>query len=383
MSGLLTILVALLVFAIMVTVHEFGHFAVAKLFKIHVVEFAVGMGPAFFKKKHGDTTYALRWIPFGGYCMFDNDVGDNDAPNAFEKAAWWKRLCVALAGAFLNLVLGFLVFIVLQSANATTYQPTVTDFVTHTYAESSDLQVGDKILRLNDTGIHIKDDLDLFMQRNGAAPVQVTVKRGKETKVFTITPSKSEEIYTYGETEMSLVQNINGNELERIVQPAPDIVGYADYVGQTTTVSRYILGFYGETKPHTFLSVLRDAFFTTIYNVKIVYISLWDMLLGKVSADQVSGPIGIVSVIGQATKVGWQPLLALVGLLTVNLGIMNLLPIPALDGCKALVLIAEGITRKKLPPKVEGIINFAGFALLILLMLWATFNDIQNIFIQP
>lgn len=382
MSNVVTILVALLVFAVMVVVHEFGHFAVAKLFKINVVEFAVGMGPAIFKKKWGETTYALRCIPLGGYCMFDEDVGNTDAPNAFEKAAWWKRLCVVLAGAFLNLVLGFLVFVILQSANATGYKPVITDFVAHSTVESAGLQVGDEILRLNDTEIHIKEDLDFFMQRNGADPVVVTVKRGGQKLEFTVTPSKEESVYTYTEKEIQLVQYINGEELGRAADAAPTDAEYEKYIGQTTHMTRHILGFYGETPPRTVFSVLHDAFFTTIYNVKIVYISLWDLLLGRVSADQVSGPIGIVSVIGQATRVGIEPLLALVGLLTVNLGIMNLLPIPALDGCKALTLLAEGITRKKLPQKVEGYINIIGFALLLLLMFWATFNDIQNLFVR-
>lgn len=382
MSGILTILVALLVFAVMVVVHEFGHFAVAKLFKINVVEFAVGMGPAIFKKKWGETTYALRCIPFGGYCMFDDDVGNTDAPNAFEKAAWWKRLCVALAGAVLNLVLGFLVFVILQSANATTYKPVITDFVAHSTLESAGLQVGDEILRLNDTEIHIKEDLDFFMQRNGADPIVVTVKRGGQKLEFTATPSKEESVYTYTEKEIELVQTINGKELGRITEPAPTEAEYEKYIGETTHMTRHILGFYGETPARTFGTVLHDAFFTTIYNIKIVYISLGDLLRGKVSADQVSGPLGIVSVIGQATKIGIEPLLALVGLLTVNLGIMNLLPIPALDGCKVLTLLAEGITKKKLPQKVEGYINLIGFALLLLLMFWATFNDIQNLFIR-
>ncbi len=382
MSSLITILVALFVFAIMVVVHEFGHFITAKLFKINVVEFAVGMGPAIFKKKYKETTYSLRCIPFGGYCMFDDDVGNDTSPNAFERAAWYKRLCVALAGAFLNLVLGFLVFVMLQSANPTTYRPIITNFIEQTNLQASALRVGDKIVRLNDTKIHIKDDIDFFMQTNGDTPVLVTAKRGEKIVQDTITPVKTEYIYTYSETQVTLTTIVGGVQIRQESVPAPAEPEYKNYIGQTATITQYLLGFESTPIPRSIGSVLYDAFYTTLYNVKIVYVSLWNLLLGRVGADQVSGPIGIVSVIGQATQIGWQPLLSLVGLLTVNLGIMNLLPIPGLDGCKALTLIFEGITRRKLPKKLEGIITLVGFTLLILLMLWATFNDIQNLFIK-
>lgn len=382
MSGIITLLVALLVFALMVVVHEFGHFAVAKLFKINVVEFAVGMGPAIFKKKKGATTYAVRCIPFGGYCMFDDDVGEADSPNSFANAVWYKRLCVVLAGAFLNLVLGFVVFALMLSFNATSYRPVITDFVANASIAQSELQFGDEILRLNDTEIHIKEDVDFFMQRNGAEPVLVTAKRGDEYVQTTVNPSLEKTVYTYTETEIEVVQYVNDIEFFRATEAAPQTEDYAEYIGKTGTSTRHIIGFYGTEPPRTLGTVLHDAFYNTIYNVKIVYISLFDLLRGNVTADQVSGPIGIVSVIGQATRLGLGTLLSLVGLLTVNLGIMNLLPIPGLDGCKAITTIIEAILRRRLPEKAEGYINLAGFALLILLMLWATFNDIQNLFIK-
>ena len=382
LSSLITILVALLVFAVMVTVHEFGHFATAKLFKINVVEFAVGMGPAIFKKKRGETTYSIRCLPFGGYCMFDEDVGNPDAPNALEKAVWWKRLCVVLAGVFLNIVLGFLVFVILQTAQPTTYQPTITDFVAHTQMEAAGFQPGDKIIRLNETEIHVKDDIDFFMSQNGEKPIVVTAKRGKETVQATVKPSKYEEHYAFYEDKIDVVAYVDGKEIERESKPAADDEEYKQYIGETATVSKFLIGFVGTEKPRTLGSVLHNAFFTTIYNVKIVYISLFELIRGNVAADQVSGPIGIVNVIGQATKIGWKTLLSLVGLLTVNLGIMNLLPIPGLDGCKAITIVIEAIVRRKLPQKAEIVINIIGFSLLILLMLFATFNDIRNLFIN-
>ncbi len=382
LSNILPILVALLVFAVMVVVHEFGHFATAKLFKINVVEFAVGMGPAIFKKKYKETTYSLRWIPFGGYCMFDDDVGNDDSPNAFDKAAWWKRLCVALAGAFLNIVLGFLVFAILQSATPTTYQPIISDFVAGTNLEDSVLQPGDRIIKLNNTSVHLQDDITFFMERNGKAPVRITAKRDGKIIQDTITPVVYEEKYRLLENGIEVTTFIDGAQTQQTMQPPSDDPTYKDHIGETASIKRHMLGFSATQLPRTLGTVLHDAFFMTAYNVKIVYISIYDLLRGNVGADQVSGPIGIVNVIGQVSKIGWMPLFSLLGLLTVNLGIMNLLPIPGLDGCKALTLIAEGITRKKLPKKVEGYINIAGFALLILLALWATFNDIQNIFIK-
>jgi len=382
LSGFVTILIALLVFALMIVVHEFGHFAVAKLFKIHVVEFAVGMGPAIFKKKHRDTTYALRCIPFGGYCMFDDDVGNSDSPNAFEKAAWWKRLCVVLAGAFLNILLGFLVFVILQAATPQTYSPKITKIVPQSGMEASVFQPGDEVLRLNNTDIHIKDDIDLFMHLNGDAPVLVTAKRNGEIIQDTVVPCKAEYVATYYENEMELVTKINGVETERQTLPPPEVQNYTSYIGTTETIETTLLGFEGTQEKATFASVLRDAFYTTIYSVKNVYMSLLMLIRGQVKPTEVSGPVGVVAIIGQATQYGWMSVLSLLGLLTVNLGIMNLLPIPGLDGCKAITTVIEGITKKKLPPKVEGYINMVGFALLILLMLFATFNDVKNLFMN-
>lgn len=380
LGGIWTIIVSILVFAVMIAIHEFGHFSAAKLFGIRVNQFAIGMGPVIWKKQGKETLYSLRAIPMGGFCQMEGEDAASDDERSFGKAAWWKRFIVVIAGATLNIVLGFVIFLILQ-APVSEVNTTVIDSIDQTTNLSgSAFAPGDEIVKLDNTTIHIYEDLRFFLDRVTDKPVEVTARRGGETITQTITPVKQDIVYTYTQDTVDVRILHNGTEVDHQTHSAPDTAEYQDYVGKSGTQTSYILGFVPKAQPMTFTTAISRAFYLTIYNIKIVYISLYELIRGNVPATQVSGPVGIISVIGQASQMDWTVLFNLVGLLTVNLGIMNLLPIPALDGCKLLIILIEAITRRRLPPEKEGIITLIGFALLIMVLIWATYNDVVRLF---
>ncbi len=380
LGGIWTIVCSILVFALMIAIHEFGHFGAAKLFNIRVNQFAIGMGPTIWKKQRGDTLYSLRAIPMGGFCQMEGEDEESDDERSFSKAAWYKRFIVVIAGATLNILLGFILFLSIQSSLPSVNTTVISDFTANTNLVDSDFRVGDRVVGVNGTKINIFEDLSFSLNRVTDEPVDVTVMRAGEKITRTVVPVKQEITYIYGEKEFSMISTINGVEDEKQTIPAPDNSEYKSLVGQSQTQSRYILGFVPAQEKQTFIAAIKNAFYLTIYNIKIVYVSLYELIRGAVPASQISGPIGIINVIGQVSKTNWQTLFNLIALLTVNLGIMNLLPIPALDGCKLLIIIIEAITRKRLPPEKEGIIQIIGFVLLILLMLFATYNDVVRLF---
>lgn len=380
LGGIWTIVCSILVFALMIAIHEFGHFGAAKLFNIRVNQFAIGMGPTIWKKQRGDTLYSLRAIPMGGFCQMEGEDEESDDERSFSKAAWYKRFIVVIAGATLNILLGFILFLSIQSSLPSVNTTVISDFTANTNLVDSDFRVGDRVVGVNGTKINIFEDLSFSLNRVTDEPVDVTVMRAGEKITRTVVPVKQEITYIYGEKEFSMISTINGVEDEKQTIPAPDNSEYKSLVGQSQTQSRYILGFVPAQEKQTFIAAIKNAFYLTIYNIKIVYVSLYELIRGAVPASQISGPIGIINVIGQVSKTNWQTLFNLIALLTVNLGIMNLLPIPALDGCKLLIIIVEAITRKRLPPEKEGIIQIIGFVLLILLMLFATYNDVVRLF---
>ena len=380
LQGIWTIVVAIIVFAIMIAIHEFGHFSAAKLFKIRVNQFAIGMGPVIWKKQGKETLYSLRAIPMGGFCQMEGEDEASDDERSFGKAAWWKRFIVVLAGAALNIVLGFIIFLILQAPTAQVNTTVIDSIDQTTNLAGSVFQPGDQITKIGGSTIHIYEDLRFALERVTDQPVEVTARRGNETVTQTITPVKQDIVYTYSEEQIDIQILHNSVEVDHQTQAAPDTEEYQDYIGKSGTQTSYILGFVPKAENMTFTTAISRAFYLTLYNIKIVYVSLYELIRGNVPASQVSGPVGIISVIGQASQMDWTVLFNLVALLTVNLGIMNLLPIPALDGCKLLIILVEAVTRRRLPPEKEGIITLIGFVLLILVLLWATYNDVVRLF---
>ena len=362
MSIFITLIAALIVFSAVIAIHEFGHFAVAKLCGIQVNEFSIGMGPALWKKIYKGTQYSLRALPVGGYVALEGEESpesqqaeaarderetETASPIPPEQrtgiplndAPVWQRALVMAAGAFMNFVLGFVVLVILVAAQ----EGPITSRVIYSIEDSAlcgqtGLQAGDEIVAVNGRRCFVANDILYELVRTEQYRARFTVKR-------------------------------DGQKVE-----LPDVQfdTWQDEDGQT----HMSLGFtvYGIQK--TPLHVLREAWNSTLYYGRIVFTSLTDLVRGRESINNLSGPVGIVTAIGQAASYGWQDLLELLALITINLGVFNLLPFPALDGGKVVFLVIEGVTGHAVPEKLQSWLTLAAFALLFGLMLFATYNDI-------
>ena len=362
MSIFITLIAALIVFSAVIAIHEFGHFTVAKLCGIQVNEFSIGMGPALWKKIYKGTQYSLRALPVGGYVALEGEESpesqqaeavrdereaedENPVPPEqrtgipLNEAPVWQRVLVMVAGAFMNFVLGFVVLVILVAAQeGAITSKTIYSIENDALCGQTGLQAGDEIVAVNGRRCFVANDILYELVRTEAYRADFTVKR-------------------------------DGQKVE-----LPDVQfdTWQDENGQT----HMTLGFtvYGIKK--TPLNVLKEAWNSTLYYGRIVFTSLEDLVRGRESINNLSGPVGIVTAIGQAASYGWQDLLELLALITINLGVFNLLPFPALDGGKVVFLIIEGVTGHAVPEKLQGTLTIAAFALLFGLMLFATYNDI-------
>ena len=362
MSVFITFAAALLIFGAVIAIHEFGHFAVAKLCGVQVNEFSIGMGPTLIKTYHKGTQYTLRLLPVGGFVALEGEEspeseqaeggsGDDDGPDIppevlaqrtgkpLNEAAVWQRMLVMVAGAVMNFVLGFVVLLILLTAQSSP----LTSKVIYAVEDSAlcgqtGLQAGDEIVAVNGRRCFVANDIIYELVRTEQYRADFTVLRDGQT----------------------------------VELPDVQFDTWTDEAGQV----HMSLGFtvYGLAK--TPRNVLREAGNSMLYYGRIIFTSLADLLRGRENINNLSGPVGIVTAIGQAASYGWQDLLQLLALITINLGIFNLLPFPALDGGKVVFLAIEGITGHAVPEKLQGSLTVAAFALLFGLMIFATYNDI-------
>ena len=354
------ILWAIVLFSVLIFVHELGHFLSAKAFGVQVNEFALFMGPALFKKQVGDTTYSLRCIPIGGFCSMEGEDEDTDNPASFQKASWWKRLIILVAGAFMNLVIGFVLLAIVTAPAEKIIVPEISYVeVNSSLAEENGIQVGDEILKLDGDRVYLASDFSTLLALNPGDRHDVLVRR---------------------EGQKVLLENVLFEA--RIFEK--------DYNDPTIAevVPRYGITF-TETDA-TFGTKLRYAWLDTINSVRTVRISLQMLLTGRASLNDVSGPVGIGAIISDVVKDApeksdaFYRVLWLGGFISVNLAVMNMLPIPALDGgrCVGLLLTTtvEKIIRRKINPKVEAYIHGAGMIILLAFMALVMFKDIFKLF---
>ena len=348
----MTILFAILLFSILVFVHELGHFLAAKASGVRVNEFSLFMGPAIFKKQVGDTLYALRCIPFGGYCAMEGENEDTEDPHSFQKAAWWKRLIILIAGSAMNLISGFLIFAIVF-APATKLSVPVIEYAEEgcTIVYEDGLHIGDEIIKLDGERIYVQSDFTTILQLNPGNVHDIIVKRNGEKLVF------------------------NDFVMEKHLFP-----------GEKT--ERY--GFTFATVEATPLNKMQYVWNTGINVVRSVRLSLQMMFSGQAGLKDMTGPVGIMQMMSDTAassptvRDAIYNMLSIGGFIAINLAVMNLLPIPALDGGRVVGLLLtcaiEGITKKKLDSKYEGYIHGAGMILLLGLMALILFKDIFVIF---
>ncbi len=383
---MVTAIVTIIMFLVMVSLHEFGHFIVAKLLNFKILEYAIGFGPAIFKKQIGETLYALRVVPLGGFCKFEGEEETSEDPRAFSNQAVWKRILVVVAGGISNVILGFLLFLIIVPATSPMLTNVIDTVLPHSFIEKAGIEPGDRIIEINGKNVNFYNDISLYtadFEKDTEA--QITVKRGKEKLDFTIMPTEQIINIKYTEKDIEYVSTINGfTEVEHI-EYSDENPKDNSLIGKQETTTRYLIGFTPKSEDVTVLNVWGQAWNQTKFVVKLVYQSLWELVTGKLGMEHMSGPVGIVNEVNDAVNQGsrsWLYVLNLIALLTINLGVFNLLPFPALDGGRLFFMIIELIRRKPIPPEKEGIIHAAGMLLLLLLVVFVSYQDIMRIFIK-
>jgi len=350
---LVYILIALLLFGVLVAVHEFGHFATAKLLGVRVNEFAIGMGPALWKRQRGETQYSLRVFPVGGYCAMEGEDDDSDDPKAFGAQPVWKRLIILCAGAFMNFIVGLLLVMLLYAGEKSFATPVIADFMDgFPLVGEQGLMAGDRIVSIDGERVYLASDISLLLSRAGDS-VDLMVKRDGQKVELTDLPLTLREY------------DVNGQQVQRY-------------------------GLYFKTEDATAWAKLRNSWLNAVDFVRLVRLSLTDLLSGSAGVKDLTGPIGIVDTIAQVgsqsatVSVAVRNILYFGALIAVNLAVMNLLPLPALDGGRVFFLLVNAlwllVFRKKINPKYEGYIHFAGLLALLALMAVVAFNDLVRIF---
>ncbi len=380
---MVTAIVTILMFLVMVSLHEFGHYIVGRLLKFHILEYAIGFGPTILKSKKSEIQYSLRLIPLGGFCRFDGEDGGSEHPGAFYKQAVWKRILVVMAGGISNIILGFLLFLVIVPLASPMATNTVDTVVEHSYIESAGILPGDKIVGINGHKVSFYNDISLYTQDfTKDSEAEIVVKRNNEKLKFTIKPTEIVEVVSYTEDGVDYAQSVNGYDSVQHFDYSDKLEKNDDLIGKAQTTTSYIIGFHPQSEDITISNVWGEAWNQTRFVVKLVYQSLWQLITGKAGMDQMSGPVGIVSEVNTAVNSGsnaFMYVMNLVALLTINLGVFNLLPIPALDGGRLFFMIIELIRRKPIPPEKEGMVHAIGMLLLFALIIFVSFNDIMKL----
>ena len=345
------ILAAILVFGVLIAVHELGHFMAAKACGVRVNEFSIGMGPALWKKQKGETQYSLRLLPVGGFCAMEGEEEDSDDPAALNNQGFWAKLLIFAAGAAMNFIAGLLIILVLYAGAKAFYEPVITDFADGCPLESAEgLQTGDRIVRIDGERVYVYSDIRLLLGLNKTGVFDLVVERNGE-KVTLTDFSMAPQTYT----------DQNG-------------ASYTSY------------GLYFGAEKATLGRKLSYTWNNAVDFVRLVRLSLQMLLTGEAGVKDLSGPVGIVSTMTQvgeqagSVRAAVENIAYLAALIAVNLAVMNLLPLPALDGGKIFFLVINAIGmllfKKQIPAKYENYIHFAG---LVLLMAVITLSDVWKL----
>ena len=367
----MNIIIALVMFGILVAIHEFGHFAVATLSGIKVNKFAIGMGPVIFKFTKGETEYSLRLFPVGGYCAMEGEDESSDDSRAFRNKPVKNRIGVVIAGPVMNLILGFVLsFVTVGFFSDIIKTNTVREFYPNAMSEQTGLMAGDEIISMDGTRIFTTSDISYKFTNSKDGVFDLVVKRdGKKIKLNDVKFYREYYYYIEGPTDeipyehyvtFDTREEYTGDEKLEVAETNGDFKVFKE-------------------EKKTFINMVSYAVRESLRTARLIWMSFIDLIRGKYGLNDLSGPVGIVTAIGTVRTYGMESLMNLIVMITINLGIFNLLPLPALDGGRLVFLIIEGIRKKPVPPEKEGMVHLIGMACFIILMGVITVSDILKL----
>ncbi len=405
----------IILLGVLITIHELGHFTIAKLCKVKVNEFAIGFGPKIWQKQGKETKYTLRLIPLGGYNSMEGEEERSEKEGSFSKASIPKRLAIVIAGATVNILFAIIVYFTLSATSGTYVSNEIGELIDEYAAKEAGLQVGDKIIEGNGQKINSKKDLDKVIEKIQGKETEFKIERKGEILSYKIKPtevySKVTGIYLDDKCKIITVEkgsssekngikandvilkingiDINGDRnvvLQEIGKEGLNVMTFVLKRGnQEVTielepdyVSTYYLGVNLKSAEDTFLNRCINGGMKTEEFLFSIIDNLKQLFTGNVGVDQMMGPVGISEVVAKTD--GIREFFEMMALISLSLGVTNLLPIPALDGGKILILLIEWIRRKPMNEQTEINIQLAGFAILIAISLYVTYNDILRIF---
>ena len=338
-----TAILAIILFTLLIIPHEFGHFIAARKFDVKVNEFSFGMGPKLWSKEKGETLFSLRLIPIGGFCALEGEDGENDNPRAFSNKKPWQKLVILAAGAIMNMITALVILFAIYVIGGQTTK-VIGDVTFNSPSYEAGIVKGDVVQYVDDNKVKEWSEIGSYIAKKEGKEVSITVKRGKESLTFNLTPDKEEVLDENGE-----------------------VIGY-----------RYVVGIVSKVTHNPILAVSTSVE-SAIDMVGITYQSLAMLFTGDASIKDLAGPIGVVQIVDETKSYGFSSFLLIVALLAVNIGLVNLLPFPALDGGRILFVLIAIITKKKISEKTEATINAIGLILLLALAAIVAGNDISRL----
>ncbi|MBP3284799.1 MAG: RIP metalloprotease RseP [Clostridia bacterium] len=405
----------LILISFLVLIHEGGHFLTAKAVGMKVNQFAIGFGPKIWSHQGKETLYSIRWIPLGGFVALEGEEDDSDDPRAFNNKPVWTRFLVVVMGATVNIVFAIVALFCI-SVSVGKFQTTIVESLTPGSAgELAGIQVNDEVYAINGRRMRTLDSITEYLRRNKEKPVTVTVKRNGQKIDYFLTPDVEETglIGVNFEENSTIISNVQKDSPAELagIEKGDKILALNDVamkdtneivtkISESTNVpvtltlqrgedelvipvtpvcpdilKKYVIGFYGSVSEDK-VALVGHSVWQSLVEVEKMVNQVVELLTGQIDTKYLSGPVGIATVVGQTNS--GSAFLTLLIFISLNLGIVNLIPLPPLDGGKLVFLLIEGVTRKKVSTKVEMYFQMAGMFLLIALMVYVTFNDITR-----